>query len=84
MNIPLISEYYSLKKMRDSPTLLYNCVLLSHMGNAASLPLVQEKKKSGYGHLPYFLLKLPQALIKNVLFVEPEIIPNKINISVSF
>lgn len=47
------------------------------MGNTVSLPLFQEKKKSGYGHLPYFLLKLHQALIKNVLFVEPEIIPRR-------
>lgn len=62
--------------MGDSLTWLYNCVL-RHMGNTVSLPLFQEKKKSGYGHLPYFLLKLHQALIKNVLFVEPEIIPRR-------
>lgn len=86
MNIALIggnTEYYSRKKMEDSPTLLYNCVLLIHMRNTVSFPLVQEKKKSGYGHLPYFQLKLPQALIKIVLFVEPEIIPSKMSTSVS-
>lgn len=53
------------------------------MGNTVSFPLLQKKKKSGYGDLPYFMLKLPQALIKNVLFVEPEIIPSKTNTSVS-
>lgn len=31
--------------MGDSPTLLYNCVLLSHMGNTASFPLSSRENK---------------------------------------